>query len=373
MNIENIARKTRGMPVRLSASVCFSIGGLLIKIIPWNPFAINGSRNLIAACVIGLYIYFTGHRMKFNFTVLAGAVCMAGVTTLFTVANKLTTAGNAIVLQYTEPVWVILLMFVFFRKKPSGLEIITIISVLIGILCFFFDSLSTGKVMGDFIAVLSGLFYAGMFMLNQFKEGDALSSMVIGQLLCGVFLTPMVLRETVFSPSVLAAVFVLGTVQVGLAYILFSIGTKLTDPVTASIINAAEPILNPILVAVFYGEVLGRLSLAGAAIVIGSILFYNIRQSGLWKSQTGFQKFSREERIAFYEQIFDQLSAADPETDLSDEMKRQYRLLEEYYTSGEWRGDYEADEAGLLPPDLKRGVLSQDGVYNLLEHFKEGR
>ena len=186
----------------------------------------------------------------------------------------------------------------------------------------------------------------------------------------GFFLTPMVLRETVFSPSVLAAVFALGTVQVGLAYILFSIGTKLTDPVTASIINAAEPILNPILVAVFYGEVLGRLSLAGAAIVIGSILFYNIRQSGLWKSQTGFQKFSREERIAFYEQIFDQLSAADPETDLSDEMKRQYRLLEEYYTSGEWRGDYEADEAGLLPPDLKRGVLSQDGVYNLLEHLK---
>ena len=155
MNNENIALKTRGMLIMLSASVCFSIGGLLIKIIPWNPFAINGSRNLIAACVIGLYIYFTGHRMKFNFTVLAGAVCMAGVTTLFTVANKLTTAGNAIVLQYTEPVWVILLMFVFFRKKPSGLEIITIISVLIGILCFFFDSLSTGKVMGDFIAFLS--------------------------------------------------------------------------------------------------------------------------------------------------------------------------------------------------------------------------
>ncbi len=48
----------------------------------------------------------------------------------------------------------------------------------------------------------------------------------------------------------------------------------------ASIINAAEPILNPILVAVFYGEVLGRLSLAGAAIVIGSILFYNVCQAG---------------------------------------------------------------------------------------------
>lgn len=279
MNNENIALKTRGMLIMLSASVCFSIGGLLIKIIPWNPFAINGSRNLIAACVIGLYIYFTGHRMKFNFTVLAGAVCMAGVTTLFTVANKLTTAGNAIVLQYTEPVWVILLMFVFFRKKPSGLEIITIISVLIGILCFFFDSLSTGKIVGDLIAFLSGLFYAGMFMLNQFEKGDPLSSIVIGQFLCGLVLSPMALRETVFSPSALAAVFILGTVQVGLAYILFSIGTRLTDPVTASIINAMEPILNPILVAVFYGEMLGGLSLIGAAIVVGSILFYNIRQT----------------------------------------------------------------------------------------------
>ena len=255
----------------LSASVCFSLGGLLIKMVPWNPLAINGVRNLIASCVIGLYICFTHHRIKVNFTVLTGAVCMAGVTTMFTIANKLTTAGNAIVLQYSAPIWIILLMFVFFGKKPSRLEAVTIILVLAGILCFFFDSLSTGKIVGDLIAFLSGLFYAGMFMLNQFEKGDPLSSIVIGQ--------PMVLRETVFSPSALAAVFILGTVQVGLAYILFSIGTRLTDPVTASIINAMEPILNPILVAVFYGEMLGGLSLIGAAIVVGSILFYNIRQT----------------------------------------------------------------------------------------------
>ena len=263
----------------LSASVCFSLGGLLIKMVPWNPLAINGVRNLIASCVIGLYICFTHHRIKVNFTVLSGAVCMAGVTTMFTIANKLTTAGNAIVLQYSAPIWIILLMFVFFGKKPSRLEAVTIILVLAGILCFFFDSLSTGKIVGDLIAFLSGLFYAGMFMLNQFEKGDPLSSIVIGQFLCGFVLSPMVLRETVFSPSALAAVFILGTVQVGLAYILFSIGTRLTDPVTASIINAMEPILNPILVAVFYGEMLGGLSLIGAAIVVGSILFYNIRQT----------------------------------------------------------------------------------------------
>ena len=279
MNTENKAQKIRGTLTMLSASVCFSLGGLLIKMVPWNPLAINGVRNLIASCVIGLYICFTHHRIKVNFTVLSGAVCMAGVTTMFTIANKLTTAGNAIVLQYSAPIWIILLMFVFFGKKPSRLEAVTIILVLAGILCFFFDSLSTGKIVGDLIAFLSGLFYAGMFMLNQFEKGDPLSSIVIGQFLCGLVLSPMVLRETVFSPSALAAVFILGTVQVGLAYILFSIGTRLTDPVTASIINAMEPILNPILVAVFYGEMLGGLSLIGAAIVVGSILFYNIRQT----------------------------------------------------------------------------------------------
>ncbi len=279
MNTENKAQKIRGTLTMLSASVCFSLGGLLIKMVPWNPLAINGVRNLIASCVIGLYICFTHHRIKVNFTVLVGAVCMAGVTTMFTIANKLTTAGNAIVLQYSAPIWIILLMFVFFGKKPSRLEAVTIILVLAGILCFFFDSLSTGKIVGDLIAFLSGLFYAGMFMLNQFEKGDPLSSIVIGQFLCGLVLSPMALRETVFSPSALAAVFILGTVQVGLAYILFSIGTRLTDPVTASIINAMEPILNPILVAVFYGEMLGGLSLIGAAIVVGSILFYNIRQT----------------------------------------------------------------------------------------------
>lgn len=248
MNSGNRTQDSRGTLMMLCASVCFSLGGILLKIIPWNPFAINGVRNLIAACVIGLYVFFTRHRMKFNFTVFMGAVCMAGVTTLFAIANKLTTAGNAIVLQYSMPIWLILLMFLFFRKKPSRLEVITIALVLIGILCFFFDSLSTGRIAGDLIALISGLFYAGMFMLNQFEKGDALSSMLIGQLLCGIFLSPMVMRETVFTLPVLAAVFILGSVQVGLAYILFSIGTRYTNPITASIINAVEPVLNPILV-----------------------------------------------------------------------------------------------------------------------------
>ncbi|HAB94092.1 MAG TPA: EamA family transporter [Lachnospiraceae bacterium] len=265
-----------GTAMMLCASLCFSTGGLLMKLIPWNPLAINGARNLIACLVIGGFLLATRHRLKFNATVLVGAISMAGVTTLFAIANKLTTAGNTIILQYTAPIWIVILCFLLLGQKPDRTALISILIVFAGILCFFFEGLSTGKWLGDLLALLSGIFYAGVFMLNSFEKGDALSSVFLGQLACGVVLSPLVLRETDFSAPVLLSVFLLGAVQVGLAYIFFTTGTKYTDPVTASIINALEPILNPVLVAVFYGEMLGPLSLVGAAIVLCGILFYNL-------------------------------------------------------------------------------------------------
>ena len=272
--------KSLGTAAVLAASLCFSTGGLLMKIVPWNPLAINGVRNVIAAVVIGLYILALHHKLKFNFTVLVGAISMAGVTTLFSIANKLTTAGNTIILQYTAPIWIVILMFLIFGEKPDRTALISILIVLVGILCFFFEALSTGKWLGDLCALMSGIFYAGVFMLNSFEKGDALSSVFFGQIACGVFLSPLVVHETDFSAPVLISVFLLGAVQVGIAYIFFTFGTKYTDPVTASIINALEPILNPILVAVFYGEMLGRISIVGAVIVLCGILYYNLRKIG---------------------------------------------------------------------------------------------
>ena len=270
-------KRRLGTAMVLAASLCFSTGGLLMKLIPWNPLAINGVRNAISSVVIGLYILATHHKIKFNPTVLVGAISMAGVTTLYSIANKLTTAGNTIILQYTAPIWIVILMYLFFGKKPNRTALISILIVFVGILCFFLEGLSSGKWLGDLLALLSGVCYAGVFMLNSFEKGDALSSVFFGQLACGVFMSPFVLRETDFSAPVLLCVFLLGAVQVGLAYIFFTTGTKYTDPVTASIINALEPILNPILVAVFYGEMLGRLSLVGAVIVICGIMYYNLR------------------------------------------------------------------------------------------------
>lgn len=270
-------RKRLALVMMLAASICFSTGGLFMKLIPWNPLAINGARNLIACVVIGIYLIVIKHKLVINPTVLIGALCMAGVTTGYAVANKLTTAGNTIILQYTAPIWIMIMVYFFFGKKPSTAGAISILIVLAGILCFFFEGMSTGRWLGDAIALLSGVFYAGVFMLNSFEKGDALSSVFLGQLLCGIVLSPLILKETDFSAPVLWSVFFLGAVQVGLAYIFFTYGTKYIDPLTASIINAIEPILNPLLVAVFYGETLGRLSFIGAAIVLFGILYYNIK------------------------------------------------------------------------------------------------
>lgn len=78
-----------------------------------------------------------------------------------------------------------------------------------------------------------------------------------------------------------------------------------------------------------------------------------------------FRKLSLEERVSFYEGLFDEVSSA-KDSSVSD-IKQMLKILEEYYTSGQWLKDYEADEQGLLPDDLKRGVLSQDALYDILK------
>ena len=272
---ESIRKRSSVLFVFL-ASVCFSTGGLFIKLIPWSALAINGARNLIGSLVIGLYLLATRRRLVFSRRVLIGALSLIGVTTLFAIANKLTTAANAIVLQFTAPVFVILLMAVLYRQRPSRADLITCFLVLLGVILFFVDGLQAGNWLGNAAAVLSGLCYAGVFMMNTGKDADPISSCFLGQLAAGLILTPLCFLETDFSPPTLAAVAALGIVQVGGAYILFSIGIQHTPPITASLITGMEPILNPLWVAAFYGERVTPLSVIGSVIVFCSIMGYNL-------------------------------------------------------------------------------------------------
>ena len=258
------------------ASVCFSTGGLFIKLVPWSALAINGARNLIGAAVIGIYLLIVRHRIVFSRRVFVGALSLIGVTTLFAVSNKLTTAANTIVLQFTAPVFVMVFMALFYRQKPGGLDMVVCILVLAGVFLFFVDGIRAGNLAGNVTAVLSGVCYAGVFMMNTGENADAISSCFLGQLAAGLLFTPLCFRETDFSPPVVSAVAALGVIQVGGAYILFSIGIRGVRPVTACLITGMEPILNPLLVDVFYGERVCGLSAIGAVIVVCSVLAYNV-------------------------------------------------------------------------------------------------
>lgn len=271
-----VREKRLGALCVFAAAALYSLGGLCIKVIPWNGLSINSGRNIVALMVIGLYLLITRHPLKVNRWILLGGVCVCGTNVLFSVANKMTTAANVIVLQFTAPIFVILLAAVFWRKRPQGLDIAACVVVLLGVVCFFVDSLEAGDMAGNALALLSGLTYAGVFLLRELPDSDPISSVFWGDVFSAVIGFPMLLRETEFTPVALTSLVVLGAFQVGVAYILLTIGLRTTPPVAASLISGIEPVLNPILVALFYDETIGPLSLVGAVVVVGGILIYQI-------------------------------------------------------------------------------------------------
>lgn len=266
----------RGTLFVAAAAVLYSIGGLCIKVIPWNGMSINGGRTAIALLVIGGYMAASRHPLKFNRWVLLGALAVFATNSLFSVANKLTTAANAIVLQFTVPVFVMLFSALFFRRRPGKLDLAACAVIFGGILCFFLDSLSMGGGLGNLLALLSGVTYAGVFLMNEMPDSDAISSVFWGDVLSALVGLPFLIRETQFTAVALFSLVVLGVFQVGAAYVCLCIGLKTTPPVTASLISGIEPVLNPILVALFYGEQVGGFAMVGAAVVIVGVVGYNV-------------------------------------------------------------------------------------------------
>lgn len=272
-------KQSKGIFCVLMAALLFSIGGLCIKLVPWSPLAINGARNLISVILIGIYLKVIHHKIVINPAVLFGAVCMTGTTTLYTIANKLTTAANTIVLQFTAPIFVIFFVWMFFKERPKRMDIAASVVVFIGIICFFIDGLSSGNMLGNVLAVLSGVSYAGVFMMNSFEKSDSLSSIFLGQALSAVTCVWFVFGETDFGITAIGGIAALGIFQLALAYIFMSKGLDEVPAVTASLTTAIEPILNPLWVALFYHEMITPLAFAGAVIVIAAVVGYN-----LWKA-----------------------------------------------------------------------------------------
>lgn len=263
------------------SAVCFATGGLLIKLNTWSSMSINGMRSFFAFFIFLLYMKLTKHQFKFNWKVLLGVVAnsMMGIT--FIMANKMTTAANAIVLQFTLPIYIMLLAWIFQKKKPDKVSVISGMISLVGIMFFFFESLSLGGMTGNVLALVSGFFYAIVFLIKQIPDSDFESSAIISFVLNFVIGVPFIIQETDWGIMNMSTGVLQGVVQIGLAYIFLNMALDKVPPVGASLISMIEPILNPVLVAIFYGEKIGKISFVGAIIVLASALFYNLRGTGV--------------------------------------------------------------------------------------------
>ena len=138
------------------SSVFFALGGLFFKLISWDALAISSARSILAGLMIFIFLLIRKHKFVVNRCVIITALAISITNTLYAMANKLTTAGNTIVLQFSMPAFVILIMLLFFRKKPTKLELVTCLLVLAGIVCFFVDSLTAGNLLGNALALISG-------------------------------------------------------------------------------------------------------------------------------------------------------------------------------------------------------------------------
>lgn len=271
-----MSEHTKGVLIMVCSAVFFSIGGLFIKMIPWSPFAINGVRCMVGALVFGIYMLRQKKKITFNRPTILGAVCVAGTAALYNTAMKFTTAGNASILEYTSPIFILLFSYLFFRKKPQKADIIVVIAVFFGIFWFFLDGLSTGHLFGNAIALCSGMTAAAVYVLKLHPKMDIAAAIFLGLLLNGIIFMPTVALETVFTPEIWFYAIILGIFQLGVAYILFFQGLSRCNPIPAVLAGTLEPILNPVWTGIFYGEMLTPLAIPGVIIVLISVVSYNI-------------------------------------------------------------------------------------------------
>ena len=241
----------------LLCATLWSMAGILFKFIPWNGFAVAGMRSLIAGITIYGCMRLMGIPYIWNKkTLIAGF--FSGCTYLcFTVANKLTTAANAIVLQFTSPIFIILYSALFFGRKPRKQDVAVVLATLFGISLFFFDQLKPGYLLGNLVAIAAGMFMAGMYVS------------LVG-------LPFFIATKPPLTPTALTALVILGVFQLGLSYVLYVKASRYCPPLACCLLGAVEPLLNLVWVFLFNGERPGVFSLLGAVVVITSITVWSI-------------------------------------------------------------------------------------------------
>lgn len=251
-------------------AVLWSTGGLLIKSVQWDPIAIAGMRSAIAS----LLLLALSGKPKFTWSraQIGGAIAYMATVVLFVMATKMTSAANAILLQYTGPIYVALFGRWYLGERTTRLDWITIGVVLVGMGMFFMDSLSTEGMAGNLIAIASGVAFAwlALFLRKQKNERPE-DSILLGNWLAALVAIPFMMSSGMPSTESWIGMGLLGIVQLGFSYILYAKAIRHVSALEALLVPVIEPILNPVWVMLFIGETPQQWAIIGGAVVLTAI------------------------------------------------------------------------------------------------------
>lgn len=270
--------RIKGILFVLLAATALSLSGLFVKLATWDSMAILSGKSAATLAVAAVYLKIKHYRCIFNKSVVLGGVCLSLISLMFTIATRATSAANAIVLQYTQPFFVILLLWLIYKQRPKRAEILAIFLAFAGIVCFFMDKLTPGGMTGNIVAILSGLVYAVFMLVKKMKGSDYLSSVVLSAVINVVTCGWKIPLQTDWRPVPVLMVVLFGTVSCFWGYIFLSAGLDRIPLVTGALLTMLEPVLNPIWVALFYGETMSVMSVIGTVILLGTAAVYSIMQ-----------------------------------------------------------------------------------------------
>ncbi len=264
-------------------SIMWSFGGIFLKNVEWNGIAISGMRSLIGGLfmclVLRKHIRIKGSSLKQTVYLWTGAVCYALTMIFFVAANKLTTAANAILLQYTSPLYIILLGPFILSEKNRTSDYVTVAGVMGGIILFFADGLETGNLTGNLLAAASGITYALASIMFRKSPEVSSDAMMLSHFITALVTVPWMMASGMPQGRSWVFLGLAGIVAIGIPSILYTHGLKTVRALTASFITMFEPLMNPVWVMVFAGEVPSAKCIAGGFMILGFIAFRSIVQN----------------------------------------------------------------------------------------------
>jgi drug/metabolite transporter (DMT)-like permease len=252
----------------VAAAVLWSTAGAAIKLCHLSGWQIAGGRSLVAGVFLLLAVRET--RRRPTLPILLVSVAYAFTVVLFVLATKLTTAANAIFIQDTAPLWVLLLSPWLVRENPTRGELLAVPVYGLGLGLFFLDELSAGQVTGNLVALASGVAFALSILGLRRLRYDGPAALVWGNLLAAAVALPLWSTGPAPRPLDLGLLAYLGVFQLGLSYLCFSRGLEKTPAVEASLLVLLEPVLNPIWTFLLAGERPGPWAVAGGAVVLAA-------------------------------------------------------------------------------------------------------